>query len=101
MKEIDVQSQTIEKLIHKIEEGEIKIPAFQRGWVWEQFQVIDLLDSVYRDYPMGSLLFWNSRHQLNSVRNVAGIKLPNRDINYPVSYVLDGQQRISSLYAVF
>jgi len=91
----------IDKLIHRIEEGDIKIPAFQRGFVWNQAQVIDLLDSIYKDYPIGSVLLWNSLERLKSSRNVGGFLLSDREPDYPVNYVLDGQQRLSTIYAVF
>lgn len=91
----------IDKLISRIELGDIKIPDFQRGYVWKKQQVLDLLDSIYKDFPIGSILFWESHEILNSVRNIAGVNLPQLSPQYPVNYVLDGQQRLSSIYAVF
>ena len=99
--EITATSPKIDKLINRIEEGEIKIPAFQRGFVWKQEQVIELLDSIYHDYPVGSILLWNSKEKLKSTRNLGGFLLPECKPQYPVDYVLDGQQRLSSIYAVF
>jgi hypothetical protein len=99
--EITPSAQKVDKVIKRIEDGDIKIPAFQRGYVWDQGQVIELLDSVLNDYPIGSVLLWNTKEILKSTRNVAGFKLPDRPPDYPVNYVLDGQQRISSIYAVF
>ncbi|GAB2899554.1 hypothetical protein GCM10027180_31980 [Microbulbifer echini] len=46
----------IDKLINRIDEGEIKIPAFQRGYVWKQNQVIELLESIVKQYPVSSVL---------------------------------------------
>lgn len=99
--EIFPSSLKIDKIIHRIEEGDIKIPAFQRGFVWKQGQVINLLDSIYNNYPIGSILLWNSNERLKSTRNIGGFKLPEREPEYPVNYVLDGQQRLSTIYAVF
>lgn len=99
--EITPTSIKIDKLITHIEDGNIKIPAFQRGFVWDQQQVIALLDSIYNDYPIGSILLWNSKERLKSIRNVGGFLLPDRDPEYPINYVLDGQQRLSTIYAVF
>ena len=84
-----------------MEEGEIKVPAFQRGFVWKQAQVIDLLDSIYNDFPIGSILLWNSHERLKSSRNIGGFAIPEREPSYPVNYVLDGQQRLSAIYGVF
>jgi uncharacterized protein with ParB-like and HNH nuclease domain len=94
-------AQKIDRLIKRIEDGDIKIPAFQRGYVWKQEQVIELLDSIRLDYPIGSILLWTSNERLQATRNIAGFPLPVKDDNYPVNYVLDDQQRLSSIYAVF
>jgi uncharacterized protein with ParB-like and HNH nuclease domain len=87
--------------VSRIAEGDIKIPAFQRGFVWDQDQIIQLLDSLYHSYPIGSILLWNSHERLKSSRNIGGLKLPDREPDYPVHYVLDGQQRLSTIFAAF
>ena len=99
--DIAPSSLKIQKIMQKIESGEIKVPAFQRGFVWKQDQVIDILDSIYKDYPVGSILLWNSQERLRSTRNIGGFLIPETEPEYPVNYVLDGQQRLSSIYAVF
>ncbi len=99
--EIQPSSIKIDKLLNRIEEGDIKIPAFQRGFVWNEEQVLELLDSVYNDYPIGSILLWSSTETLKSTRNLCGFSIPDRPPQYPVNYVLDGQQRLSAIYAVF
>jgi hypothetical protein len=100
-KEISVESPKIDLLIRQIETGEIKIPPLQRPFVWKVSQIIELLESIYNDYPIGSILLWQTNKQLPSARNVAGFKIPDKDPEYPFFYVLDGQQRLSSLYGVF
>jgi hypothetical protein len=99
--ELQPNAVKLDKLIARIESGDIKIPAFQRGFVWTQEQVIDLLDSLYRNYPVGSILLWSSTEKLKATRNVAGFEIPERPPEYPVNYVLDGQQRLSTIYGVF
>lgn len=99
--EITPTAQKIDKLIKRIDDGDIKIPAFQRGYVWKQEQVIDLLQSIFSEYPVGSVLLWKTDEKLKSTRNIAGYKIPERDESYPVNYALDGQQRLSSIYGVF
>ncbi len=101
LSEIIPSSIKIDKLLNRIGEGDIKIPAFQRGFVWNQEQVLDLIDSIYNDYPIGSILLWNSLERLNSTRNIGGFLIPDREPQYPVNYVLDGQQRLSAIYATF
>ncbi|MFN9915032.1 MAG: DUF262 domain-containing protein, partial [Pirellulaceae bacterium] len=99
--EISPAALKIDRLVNRVREGDIKIPAFQRGFVWNQEQIIDLLDSIYKNYPIGSILLWNSTERLKASRNIGGLVLPDREPEYPVNYVLDGQQRLSSIYAVF
>jgi hypothetical protein len=99
--EIQPSALKIDRLLSRIKDGDVKIPAFQRGFVWTQEQIIDLLDSIYKNYPVGSILFWSSNDRLRSSRNIGGLKLPDRDPEYPVNYVLDGQQRLSTIYAIF
>lgn len=99
--EITPTAQKIDKLIKRIDEGDIKIPAFQRGYVWKQEQVLDLLESIVLEYPIGSVLLWKTDEKLNSTRNLAGYKIPERNESYPVNYALDGQQRLASIYGVF
>jgi hypothetical protein len=92
--ELTPTAQKIDKLIKRIDESDIKIPAFQRGYVWKQNQVIELLESVVNEYPIPSILLWKSSDRLKSTRNIAGYRIPDRDEAYPVNYVLDGQQRL-------
>lgn len=100
-REIKPDSNNIPRILTMIEEGEIKIPPLQRPFVWKVSKIIDLLESVYKDYPIGSILLWESLERLPSVRSIAGFKAPNKNPELPIYYVLDGQQRFSSLYGVF
>lgn len=91
----------IATLLADVERGNVKIPVFQREFIWTDEQIISLLDSVYRGYPVGSLLMWSTREELEHERNVGGFSLPETPEDYPVNYVLDGQQRLTTLYGVF
>lgn len=99
--ELTPTAEKLDKLINRINSGDIRIPAFQRAYVWKQNQILDLLDSILRNYPVGSVLLWSTSERLNHTRNIAGYKIPDNALEYPVNYVLDGQQRISSIYATF
>jgi hypothetical protein len=88
-------------LLGDVQRGNIKIPVFQRAYVWNDEQIMSLLDSIYQGYPVGSLLLWSTKVLLNHERNVGGFALPKTPEDYPVNYVLDGQQRLTSLYGVF
>jgi uncharacterized protein with ParB-like and HNH nuclease domain len=76
--------------------GRIRIPAFQRGFVWDADRVAFFMDSLYKGYPFGSLLFWRTRQPLRTERKLGPYELPPGDPDYPIDYVLDGQQRLTS-----
>lgn len=84
---------TITSLISKIDLGEIALPDIQRPFVWQNTKVRDLLDSMYRGYPVGYLLFWQSEQGKHHI----GI---NKKQRTPNLLIVDGQQRLTSLYAV-
>ena len=50
--------QHLPTLLRRVQAGEIRVPAFQRDYVWTEKQIIELLESIYNGYPIGSLLFW-------------------------------------------
>jgi hypothetical protein len=87
----------IDELARRVISGDILLPKFQREFVWKRQQTLELLDSVAQNYPIGSLLLWQSRQELRSENKIADleIKLPKPD--YPVNYLLDGQQRLSTI----
>ncbi|MFD2412351.1 GmrSD restriction endonuclease domain-containing protein [Paenibacillus rhizoplanae] len=91
----------IRKVIEKITSGEIRIPAFQRGYVWSSEQVSYLLDSIYKGFPIGTILLWRTRERLKVERDLGNYTLPDPRKDYPIDYVLDGQQRLTSLFSVF
>lgn len=86
-------------LIADIKKGAIKIPQFQRKFVWKEPQAFKLLDSIVNNYPIGSLLMWKTKVKLAAERNIGNFKLPETDDMTPTDYVLDGQQRITVIYA--
>ncbi len=98
---MEYQHYSIRKVLDSVVSGEIRIPAFQRGFVWEMDRVAYLLDSIYKGYPFGSLLFWRTRQQLTTERNLGTFTLPKPQVDYPIDYVLDGQQRLTSIFTVF
>jgi hypothetical protein len=91
----------IKDLINDLERGRIRIPSFQRGFVWNPEQVSYFIDSIYKGFPFGSILLWRTRNPLRTERNLGPYKLPNNDPEYPIDYVLDGQQRITSIFGIF
>lgn len=91
----------IRKLIDRISSGDIRIPAFQRDFVWEADQVAFLLDSIYKGFPIGTVILWRTDVRLSAEKNLGAFELPEPAKDYPVNYVLDGQQRLTSLFSTF
>ncbi len=96
-----MDSITIRRIIELVSNGQLRVPAFQRGFVWDSDHVAFFLDSVFKGYPFGSVLLWRTRESLRFERQLGPYHLQERDPEYPVDYILDGQQRITSLFGVF
>lgn len=88
-------------IFRRIRSGDYRVPPFQRDFVWEEKQVLELLESVYRGFPIGSILLWRvDRPVFKSVKKTM-VGFPPADDRYPASFVLDGVQRLTSLNGVF
>lgn len=90
-------AERIVQLAQRVLTGDILLPRFQRSFVWNRKQMLDLLDSVARNYPIGSMLLWQSRQELANERSIAGLDVAASKPDYPVNYLLDGQQRLSTI----
>lgn len=84
-------------LLADIEMGDIKIPQFQREFVWDINKSAKLIDSIIKGFPIGSFILWKTKDQMRSVRGLGRGDFPER-IGESVNYVLDGQQRLTSVY---
>jgi len=75
-----------------------QIPTFQREVVWEQENVKKLWDSIYKFYPLGSIIIWKTNLKLQNHRQIWGHQITDTDFNRTdYQYILDGQQRTTSL----
>jgi hypothetical protein len=83
-------------LLSDIDIGNIGLPDLQRPFVWSHVEVRDLFDSMYRGFPIGYLLFWSN----SQLRNVRSIGTDSKQQKIPRLVIVDGQQRLTSLYAV-
>jgi len=89
---------TIAKLVQKFLDKEIQLPEMQRKYVWKQEKVRALVDSIYKGYPSGSILLWET-DKLPEIRNAAVEKNTEHNLE-TMLLLLDGQQRLTSLAAV-
>ncbi|MGV0068702.1 GmrSD restriction endonuclease domain-containing protein [Mycobacterium colombiense] len=92
---------SIRRLIERVTSGEIRIPSFQRGFVWNAERVAYLMDSIYKGYPFGAVILWHTKQVLTAERRLGPFELPKSKVDFPVDYVLDGQQRLTSIFGVF
>ena len=83
-----------------IETGKIRIPQFQREFVWTKQQTAKLIDSIIKGFPIGTFIFWETNDTMRTVRSIGNAELPELRVGETSQFVLDGQQRITSLYAV-
>lgn len=90
------QDLSIHELVGKIERGEIRLPEMQRQYVWRQTRVRDLLDSLYRGYPSGTILTWDT-DEIVATREFA---VDQEADGNRFQLLLDGQQRLTSLSAI-
>jgi hypothetical protein len=92
------ESISLMDVIKYIGDGEYRIPRFQRNYVWKIDKVVDLIDSLLRGFPIGSVVLWQTKNELSEVKSFAGIQIPTRESGKYTSYIIDGQQRLTSLY---
>ena len=88
------QVRSIQSLLNEIRRGNILLPEFQRGYVWNRNQVRGLMQSLYRRHPTGHVLTWRT-HKPSLVRGGEALRDGHSLL------LLDGQQRLTSLYVLF
>lgn len=88
------QMLSIADLLSQIDNHIIQLPVFQRGYVWSRNQVRELFSSLYKKYPIGSILVWQTKSQDAEVKGAETTHFSPRHL------LLDGQQRMTSLYGV-
>src|SRR5438552_3917398 len=88
---------SVEELVGMIERGELRLPEMQRRYVWRSTRVRDLLDSLYRGYPSGAILLWETDEAVP----LQEFAIEQEGNPYQSTrLLLDGQQRLTSLSAV-
>jgi hypothetical protein len=88
---------TVEELVGMVERGELRLPEMQRQYVWRSPRVRDLMDSLYRGYPSGAILLWETDEAV-PLQEMAVTQSANPYAT--TRLLLDGQQRLTSLSAV-
>jgi Protein of unknown function DUF262 len=86
----------LSELLRELRGGSLRIPRFQRPFIWRRDQMTDLLDSVYMQYPIGSILVWETDVAVATLARLGPLTFPETPEVVP-GYVLDGHQRLSTL----
>ena len=98
---IDTRVRSLKNYLEEFERGAFQIPLFQRDFLWEQDDIIELFDSIKNNYPIGSILFWKPSEThlgLISVESFIGPYLLLQQEKSDNVFILDGLQRLSSLF---
>jgi len=83
----------ISTILDQIDMGSMALPEFQRGYVWNRTQVRELMNSLYKRFPVGSLLVWETKRDKTIARG-------QDNVAENVKMLLDGQQQLTSLYGI-
>lgn len=91
----------INDIISYVGSGKFLLPKFQRKFVWDKKDIISFFDSIYKGYPIGSVLLWDGGGKdINFSDTIGGAKIDitSENLNQQKYYIVDGQQRISTLF---
>ena len=100
---IDVDKKEIKDIIPELESGKYMLPSFQRQYVWDEDDIKDLIDSIINNYPIGTIILWKPSNP--SLTEIDPFSKPLIDTDGKKAienfYVIDGQQRLTSLLLLF
>lgn len=95
------QDISIYELVAKLKRGDIQLPEMQRQYVWQKTRVRDLLDSLYRGYPSGTILTWETDEEKEIETRDFAVDVDKKNLGRRrFELLLDGQQRLTSLSAI-
>ncbi len=98
METFDSTKRSLFEILKDVDSGKIQLPDFQRGWIWDNVRIKGILASVAKSFPIGAVMFLETGNEnvRFKAKPVEGVKLDNEV--KPDLLILDGQQRITSLY---
>jgi len=100
---IDVDKKEIKEIIPELESGKYLLPSFQRQYVWDEDDIKDLVDSIINNYPIGTIILWKPSSPKFAEKDPFSKPLinSNKKEQSEIFYVIDGQQRLTSLLLLF
>lgn len=90
----------IQTIMRRIGRGDVRIPAFQRSFIWTEAQIVALFESIYKGFPVGSILLWSVDKPLLKDAEYDVTIFPITEFPKVWNYVLDGMQRLTAIYGV-
>ena len=91
----------LKDLLTQVQKGELQLPEFQRSWVWDDGKICKLIESIVMGFPMGAVMFLETGGEVNyKPRLFTGVEESKINVQ-PRFLVLDGQQRLTTLFQVF
>lgn len=101
MATFDSTKTALSKLLEQVVEGRIQLPDFQRGWIWDDTHIRELLLSIARSFPIGAIMLLETGGNVRfQIKLVEGVKLRDGAATSAELLILDGQQRLTSLTQV-
>jgi uncharacterized protein with ParB-like and HNH nuclease domain len=101
-RKISFEKKNLLAYIHMLADGEFLIPTFQRNFIWNPEHISGLWESIFLGYPVGSIVYWRTPSRLKIPRWLGGLQIPQGGSSRGLhSYILDGQQRATSLFTAF
>ena len=102
-RKISIRTKNLAEFIRQLAAGKYLIPTFQRLFIWDPEHISNLWDSMFRSYPIGTIMYWKTHIPLHVHRKLGGFFLPDNGYSDHAtrSYILDGQQRATSLLASY
>ncbi len=101
------KSDKIESFLDGMSKNSFLLPAIQRGYVWKERQIVRFIDSLMRDFPTGTLLLWNKpsgemyKFNQHYSKEIGNKKASSGEVHDSTDGVLDGQQRLTSIFIAF
>ena len=91
----------IEQIIDLMKEGALLCPKFQRNFVWEPERQKELLNSIRSGIPIGSIMIWETKVPVKCYTEIGSVMLPTANKQPSKKYILDGLQRLTTLFTCF
>ena len=96
---IEVQPRKLPQILNDLSSGKLQVPRFQRNFVWPLTKTRALLDSIYKEFPIGTFFLWRAPSESPQFfRSLTELGIPEPKDGAEVAYILDGQQRLASLF---